>query len=313
MHVVGIGQCSLDYLAIVDSYPRPDTKKEVIEWHEQSGGPVATALVALSRLGMQCRFFGITGDDDTEKKIRDSLAAEKIDTQGLLRRSAGISQLAFIVIEKGTAGRTIFWQRPSGEPLKPEELDDNFLDDCSFLILDGLMSDVSIYAAAKARKRKIPVMLDAGRARPGMLEIARLSDYLVTAEEFAVDLGWSLTQKALQEEKKRLGVKVLTVTQGNLGSITVTDNQSFHVPAFHVNALDTTGAGDVFHGGYIYGILQGWDLRDTVTFASAIAAMKCRKIGGRAGIPTFNEIRQFLQERGFPLLKDWRDPDSSRF
>lgn len=304
MHVVGIGQCSLDYLALVDSYPRPDTKKEVIEWYEQSGGPVATALVALSRLGIQCRFFGITGDDDAEKKIRDSLAAENIDTQGLVRRTAEISQLAFIVIDRGTAGRTIFWQRPSGEPLKPEELDDDFLDDSSFLLLDGLMSGVSIYAAAKARERKIPVMLDAGRARPGMLEIARLSDYLVTSEEFAMDLGWSLTQKALQEEKEKLGVKVLTVTQGNLGSITVADNRSFHIPAFHVNALDTTGAGDVFHGGYIYGVLQGWDLRDTVTFASAVSAMKCRKIGGRAGIPTFNEVRQFLQERGFPLLKD---------
>lgn len=301
MVVVGIGQCALDHLALVDIYPLIDTKKEVLEWHEQGGGPVATALVALSRLGVQCKFYGVTGDDDASEKIRESLKQEGIDIKKLIRRRQSRSQLAFIVIEKHTAQRTIFWTRPSGKPLRKKELGISFLKGVHFLLLDGLMKDVSLYAAKRAKALNIPIMLDAGRARPGMLEIARLSDYVVASEEFAKDLRWNLNRKTLQKEKERLGIKVLTITMGKRGSITISNEHAFHTPAFEIQAIDTTGAGDVFHGGYIYGLLRGWDIRDTVLFASAIAAMKCMKIGGRAGIPRLKEVTEFLKNRGYSI------------
>jgi sulfofructose kinase len=299
MFVAGIGQCSLDYLAVIDIYPQVDTKKEVLEWVEQGGGPVATALVALSRLGIPCRFYGVTGDDYAGKKIKQSLINEGIDVKGLIAREKAISQLAFIAIEKGTARRTIFWKRPSGEALREEELGADFLESTGFLLLDGLMKDVSIYAAKKANAINIPVMLDAGRARPGMLETARLSDYVVASEEFANDLGWDLNSEVLQKEKEKLGVRSLTVTMGERGSITFSNSEFFQIPAFTVKAVDATGAGDVFHGGYIYGILQGWDIRDTITFASALAAMKCTKIGGRTGIPDLSGVIKFLKDQGY--------------
>ncbi len=302
MVVTGIGQCSLDYLTLVDTYPPIDTKEEVLEWHEQGGGPVATALVALSRLGISCRFYGVIGDDGAGEKIRQSLIGEGVDIAGLIKRRRAASQVAFIAIEKGSGRRTIFWKRPSGRELQIEDLGTDFLNDSSFLLLDGLMKDVSLYAAEKARQLNIPIMLDAGRGRPGMLELASVSDYLVASEEFARDLGWQITHDALQREKKRLGVKVLTITSGVKGSITISDDEVIHTPAFEVEALDTTGAGDVFHGGYIYGLLKGWSLRDAVTFASAMAAMKCTRIGGRAGIPRLNEVMKFLRERGYAML-----------
>jgi sulfofructose kinase len=301
MLVAGIGQCSLDHLAVIDIYPKVDTKKEVLEWFEQGGGPVATALVALSRLGIPCRFHGVTGDDYAGKKIKQSLTDEGIDVKGLIARKNASSQLAFIAIEKGTAKRTIFWRRPSGEALIEEELDADFLDGVSFLLMDGLMKDVSLHAAKKANALNIPLMLDAGRIRPGMLEIAQLSDYLVASEEFARGLGWHLNPEVLHKEKERLGVRVLTVTIGDRGSVTVSNDEFFQIPAFTVKAVDTTGAGDVFHGGYIYGLLQGWDIRNTVTFASALAAMKCTKIGGRAGIPHLNEVIMFLKDKGHTI------------
>jgi len=188
----------MDYLTLVDKYPRSDTKKEVLEWHEHGGGPVATALVALSRLGVRCRFCGVTGDDGAGIKIRDSLKQEGVDVRRLIRREKSHSQLAFIVIEKKTARRTIFWIRPSGDPLKKRELSTDFLKGVHFLLLDGLMKDVSLHASHRARSKNIPVMLDAGRARPGMLEIARQSDYLVASEEFAKDLGWNLNISTLR-------------------------------------------------------------------------------------------------------------------
>jgi sulfofructose kinase len=298
MIVTGIGQCSLDYLAIIDIYPQVDTKKEVLEWFEQGGGPVATALVALSRLGIPCRFYGVTGDDYAGEKIKQSLIDEGIDVNGLIARGKANSQLAFIAIEKGTAKRTIFWKRPSGETLREEDLGADFLEGVSFLLMDGLMKDVSLYATQKANALNIPVMLDAGRARPGMLEIARLSDYLVASEEFANDLGWHLNSEVLQKEKEKLGLRSLTVTMGERGSITVSNSKFLQIPAFTVKAVDTTGAGDVFHGGYIYGILQGWDIRDTIIFASALAAMKCKKMGGRTGIPELSDVIEFLKEQG---------------
>ena len=303
MQVVGIGQCSLDYIAFVDSYPHANTKKEVIEWHEMGGGPVATALVTLSRLGVSCSFHGIIGDDLAGEKIRESLAVEGIDITGLVQRDNTVSQQAFIAVERGTGTRTIFWKRPSGEALSGHELQADFIKGARFLLLDGLMSDISIFAATCAKEQSIPVMLDAGRERPGMLKVAELSDYVVASEEFSNDLSWDLSEKKLQQVRSKIGIDVLTITQGKQGSITASDNQYFHVPAFGTTVIDTTGAGDVFHGGYIYGLLQGWNLKDTVMFASAVAALKCSKVGGRTGIPTIDEIELFLMERGNALPK----------
>jgi ribokinase len=297
MEVTGIGQCSLDYLAVVDTYPAADTKKEILEWQEQGGGPVATALVALSRLGVKCCFHGVVGDDDAGAKIRRSLAAEEVDVSGLLTRGQSSSQLAFIAIEKETGRRTIFWRRPTGRPLRDEELGPGFLDGSGMLLLDGLMAEVSLFAAAQARVRSVPVMLDAGRMRPGMIELARLSDYVVGSEEFARNLGLETTRETLFRQRERLGAKVLTITLGEKGSVTTTSQgEYFETPAFKVETADTTGAGDVFHGGYIYGILRGWDLAETLTFASALAAIKCTRVGGRAGIPSLDEVMKFLNK-----------------
>jgi sulfofructose kinase len=297
MIVTGIGQCSLDYLAFIDSYPDIDTKKEILEWHEQGGGPVATALVALSRLGVECRFFGVVGDDDAGGKIRSSLALEGVDVSGLRTRKASVSQVAFIAVEKATGRRTIFWRRPAGAPLSKEELGGGFLVSSGMLLLDGLMMEISVHAAGEARKRNVPVMLDAGRMRPGMIEVARLSDYVVGSEEFARDLGWEMSLEALSQEREKLGVKVLTITLGAMGSMTVSSQgDRFVTPAFNVDAVDTTGAGDVFHGGYAYGLLRGWELEMTVAFASALAALKCTKAGGRAGIAKMTEVMKLMGE-----------------
>jgi len=305
MNVVGIGQCSLDYLFLIDSYPIPDTKKEVIDWAISGGGPVATALVSLSRLGVKCRFYGIIGDDEIGQEIEESLVTDDIDVKGLLKRQNSTSQIAFIVVEKGTGRRTIFWKRPSGEPLKIEEMPNYFLDNADFLLLDGLMTDASIYAAEKARAKNIPVMLDAGKMREGMIEIASMCDYVVAFEEFGkeligindLSLSPSNQERALVQIKS-LNTKICTITLGDKGSITLAGDEIFHVPAFKVKVVDTTGAGDVFHGGYIYGLLQGWDIKNVVRFATAFAALKCRKLGGRAGIPSMEEIETFLNASG---------------
>ncbi len=301
MHVTGIGQCSWDCLGVVDSFPTVDSKVEMKSWQEQGGGPVATALVALSRLGVSCDFHGITGDDVQGGLIRESLAKEGIDTKDLLVRGGATSQLAFIAVEGRTGKRTIFWKRPSGKPLQMEELGGCFLDGTDFLHLDGLMGEVSLHAALEARRRGVPVMVDAGRMRPGMLELARNCDYVVASEQFAVDIdpGWEASVEAFRLHLRRLGLGTVTITLGERGSVTFLEGETIRIPAFGVEAVDTTGAGDVFHGGYIFGLLKGWGIEDTIRFASALAALKCMKVGGRAGIPRLDETIEFLAEHGF--------------
>jgi ribokinase len=301
MFVVGIGQCSWDYLAIVEQFPSIDTKAEVSDWVEQGGGPVATALVTLARFGIPCRFHGVVGDDEEGGKISRSLVCEGIADGCVVTRKNAASQKAFIAIEKRTGSRTIFWTRPSGRPLSPGEVSSGFLDGCSFLLLDGLMTEVSLFAADQAGKRGIPVMLDAGRNRPGMLDIAGRCDYLVAAEQFALDLGWDGTSSGFQVLSEHVGAGVTTLTLGDRGSITCCGSEMITVPAFKVPVVDTTGAGDVFHGGYLYGLLNNLDLRDTILFASAAAALKCVRIGGRAGIPELAETLRFLDENGIGI------------
>jgi ribokinase len=284
-------------LAVVDRFPQTDTKKEVLVWEEQGGGPVATALAALSRLGITCRFSGVTGDDREGAAIRQSLIEEGVDVAGLVKRASASSQTAFIAIERSEGTRTIFWKRPTGDPLRMEELPPNFLGNADFLLLDGLMRDVSLFAARQARKEGVPVMLDAGRIREGMLELARLSNYVVGSEEFARELGWEDDPGSFRREVRRLGFGITTITLGARGSVTIADDEVIICPAFPVEVVDTTGAGDAFHGGYLYGLLRKWPLKDTIRFASAVAAMKCRKVGGRAGLPRLPEVQQFLRER----------------
>jgi sulfofructose kinase len=298
MQVLGIGQCVLDRLAVVETYPPMDQKAEVSHWQEQAGGPAATAMVTLARLGLSTTLAGVVGDDEEGKRIRHLLASAGVDLF-LAVRPGGQSQSAFIVIDRDTAQRTIFWRRTRGKELQLNELPPGFPAKFDFLHLDGLMEDISVRAARKARRSGIPVMLDAGRIRKRTLEIAAHCEYLVGSEIFARQLGWKgdgdRVGRVFREKVLSFGARATTFTLGQRGSFTITTEGSFQTPAFRVKAVDTTGAGDVFHGAYIYGLLQKWELPKVVEFASAVAAMKCRVIGGQAGIPTIGQVRRFLR------------------
>jgi ribokinase len=139
--------------------------------------------------------------------------------------------------------------------------------------------------------------------RPGIIEIARASDYVVASEQFARDIDprWEDDENAFMGQLDLLGLATVTVTLGPRGSVTFLDGKVLRIPGFEVEVADTTGAGDVFHGGFIFGLLKGWHITDTIRLASALAALKCTRIGGRAGIPSLDQTLEFLAERGFPL------------
>lgn len=296
MLVAGLGQCSWDTLFFVDSYPPVNAKQEIAGAIEQGGGPVATALVALSRMGISTRFSGLAGDDGAGKKIAASLNTEGIDTLGLISRKGCTSQLAFIAVERGTAQRTIFWQRPCGGTMAPDEIDLGLLEGASLLMLDGLMPEASIYIARRARKTGIPVLLDAGRLREGMMELTAQSDYVVGSEVFGRELGLDPADpEGFRERAIELFPNGLTVTLGESGCVHYSKDGYLHCRAYKVDAVDTTGAGDVFHAGFAYGLLNDFDLSKTLRFASAAAALSTRALGGRAALAQITEIEEMME------------------
>ncbi len=295
--IFGLGQCSLDYLGRIDDYPPPDVKCEFSGLVVQGGGPVATALAALSRWGLRCAFSGMIGDDAFGGAIEASLREEGIDTSGLIIRRDSASQFAFIAVEPKAGRRTIFWQRPTGKPLGPVEIPPEKIREAAVLHTDGLFIDASLQACRIARQAGVPVVVDAGTLRDGMLELARLSDYFIASETFARQLIGDrdpLDACALLLEQ---GPRLAAVTLGAAGYGALCGTTAIRKPAYPVAAVDTTGCGDVFHAGFIFGLIQQWDYALCLDFAAWAAAQVSLEMGGRKGIPSLSRI----MSQGYPL------------
>ncbi|MEJ5366624.1 MAG: PfkB family carbohydrate kinase [Desulfosoma sp.] len=283
--VFGLGQCSLDYIGRIDRFPDPDTKCEFRDLTVQGGGPVATALVALSRWGKRCFFCGVVGDDAFGSAIVDSLAREGIETEGIHVRRGCSSQFAFIAAEAGTGRRTIFWCRPTGVPIRPEEIPWEAVRRSRVVLTDGLFIEAALAVAKKAKEWAVPVVVDAGSLRDGMLDLARWSDHFIASETFARSFMGADDPEGACRRLSALGPSVTGVTLGAKGSIFYAKGRLIRQDAYAVAAVDTTGCGDVFHGAYVYGLLEGRPLEERLAFASWAAAQVARRLGGRAGIP----------------------------
>ncbi len=294
--VVGLGQCSLDFLGTLTGFPERDQKVELDDVLIQGGGPTATALVTLARLGIATTFLGRVGGDEAGSKIRSGLLAEGVTCQGLLVDTDATSQLAFCAADQN-AGRTIFWHRGTARPLAAHEIDVEQIAAGSVLLLDGLHAEASLTAARMARRQGVTTVLDGGSWRDNSAELLPWIDHLVVSEKFARQYGGTDLNAAVSALAE-FGAVAVTVTSGAAGSLTcAADGTRFTMPAFPINAVDTTGCGDVFHGGYIYGLLQAWPLFETVRFAAACAALKTRALGGRTAIPRLAEVQAFLKEQ----------------
>jgi ribokinase len=283
--VFGLGQCCLDYVARVESYPPPDAKCEFSEMVIQGGGPVATALVALSRWGVPCAFSGVAGDDSFGAMIKRSLDEEGIITQGLIVRAGCGSQFAFIVAEPGVGRRTVFWRRPTGSAPKPDEIDLALLREAKAFHTDGLFIDASLAAAREAKRAGVAVVVDAGSLREGMLDLARESDYFIASEKFARELVGDESPGDACRRLMELGPRVAGVTLGAKGYIASFAGGVIERSAYEADAVDTTGCGDVFHAGVTYGVVREWPVEKSLDFAAWAAARVSTRLGGREGIP----------------------------
>jgi sulfofructose kinase len=296
--VVGVGVNVINHLFLLPHFPEPDTKVDSVAVTQQGGGVVATALVACARLGLKTKYVGKVGADDTGKLSQQSLTQEGIDVGDLVVDPRVHTRVTVGLIERTTGRRTLIRGVPPLARLTPEEVPVAAVQAGRILHLDGYEGAAAVRAARLAREAGIPVSLDAEDATECREELFALTDILIVARALGERLTGCTEVLAILDRLETVGPSVVGLTLAAEGSIVRYRSQTVHVPAFQVDVIDTTGAGDVFHGAFLAGLLWGWPLHEILRLANAVAALKCQKLGGRAGIPTLEEARAFVRKIG---------------
>lgn len=287
---IGIGLVVRDISVLMDRYPAADEKLRAREIHESGGGPVPTALVTMARFGRKTAISALVGDDAVGRFLVEGLERENVDTSSIAVREGFVSQTSVIVVEHGR--RTIL-EAPDGVgfPLTWDDVRGLPLDDCRALLLDARTVGVQIDAARRVRQAGGLVVLDCGHPRNGVDELLALTDVAIFSHTYPRALhGKDCDVKAfLRETLEKLpkgGPGIAGVTLGSNGcALTSRDVPLFRLSAPEVSALDTTGAGDVFHGAFVHAFLKTQSIVEAAGFANRAAARKCEGMTGRAPLP----------------------------
>lgn len=301
--VLGIGRAYADLLLVVPHMPQVDDVLIVEQVAHQGGGVVPTAMVTVARLGHTAAIWACIGDDYYGDFIAADFRAYGVNVDHLQVSSGHHSPLATVLVDRATQTRSIMSYRGSMPLPHADDFDAELVRGCRVLHLSGSYMEVELKAARAARALGVTVSFDggAGLASPDKVELLRLCDVVVVARRFAQEVTGHHDLHQCACEMLNLGAHTVVITDGLAGSHGWTaDGQSCYQPAFEVTVADTTGAGDVYHGVFVVGLLEGWPLQRNMAFASATAALKCTRLGGRAGIPTRLEVERFLAAYGRP-------------
>lgn len=289
----GLGYCGQDYACLVPRIPIDD-KVEAQACLSQGGGPAATATVAAARLGLRTVFAGVVGDDPCGAQIVAGLRRYGVDTAAIQIRQGGESPAAFCWSDAATGQRSIVWTRGSLAPLKPAELAPRDVTGSRLLHLDGHQTDAALHAATLARRHQVTVSIDAGTLLPGIGTLLGLADIVIASEDFACRYTGETDSENALRKLFCAQTRFAAVTLGPQGCIGFDGTTIWRQPAIPVAVVDTTGAGDVFHGAFGVRFLEGAPWPACLRFAATVAALKCRRLGGRAGIPHRAEVEELL-------------------
>ena len=277
----------------------------ILDYKVEGGGLTGTSIVAAARLGARAKMLGRIGDDDVGEQIVHGLEAEKVNTFDLIRVPGGKSYFSIVHVDADTAERTIYGRVESGIECSTDLIPLDALEGADAALLDHHWADGSRVVAKRANELGIPIVLDM-TLKPETIDLLAMCDYPVIPRKSALKFAQTDDYSVALAKIRSLGPRAAIITAGTDGAFYADESGEGHVDAFPVEAVDTTGAGDVFHGAFAFALRQaqddaGWGLKDVITFASAVSAIKCMKIGGRAGIPTFEQVMGFLDERGVVL------------
>jgi sulfofructose kinase len=295
---VGFGLNSVDLLVVVEQHPVPGSKQRVERIVRQPGGQAATAMVTCARLGWRARYIGRFGDDDHGRLGRQSLIDEGVDIAATAIVPGAANQFAVILVDARSGERTILWTRDPALSMRPEDVPADAVVSGRVLLVDCHETAAATCAARLARASGVPTVIDVERVRPGIDRLLAEIDVIIAAREFPGELTGDSLGRALHRLAKEFEAALVCATLGPEGSLAVCQGREIRTPAFRVPVVDTTGAGDVFRGGFIAGWLRhpDADVEDLLRYANAVAALKCRALGARQGIPRPAEVAALLEQ-----------------
>lgn len=292
---VALGLNAVDHIIVVPRFPEFNSKVKFNSHHLTAGGQCATAMTALSRLGLRTRYLGKIGDDETGRFQMHSLVSEGVEVSGLLIEKGAESQIAFIIVDEASGERTVIWNRDEKLMIGAQEVDKEAVTSGRVLLLDGHNVAASITAATYARQAGVPTVLDIDNIYQGADQLLPLIDFLISSSTFPERMtGETDLRIALKKLHEMTGSMFVAATLGVEGVLAYFRGDYIFSKAFAVKAVDTTGAGDAFHAGFIYGLLQGFSVEETLRVANAVAALKCRAVGARTSLPTPDEVNAML-------------------
>jgi sulfofructose kinase len=294
--VAGVGINATDTVIELPRFPEFNSKLELSSAAVFPGGQVASALVACRHWGLSARYVGSVGDDAAAELQARELRHNKIESH-LIRIPHCSSQLSYILVDSRSGERTILWKRDPRLTLRTKYLRQEWVTRSKILLVDGHDTAAAAQAARWARSAGIPVVADVDNIYPGIEVLLENTDYLFATGAFPFRFfrRHLLFEKSLPSLARRFGCKVVGVTLGRLGAL-AWDGERFHYSrGYCVDAVDTTGAGDVFHAGIVHGVLQGWPLNEILEFSCAAAALNCTARGARGGIKALPEIRKVMR------------------
>lgn len=295
--LISIGLAVADHLWLYDD-PMEGTYHRAVDYLAQGGGLAATAAVAMARLGGAVEMWTRVGDDAAGRFIVEQLGREGVDTSQVTVCPGGRSPVCCVRVDRPNAERYFTYFRGHGLEPGLGGLDLGRIDTAKAVLVDCHWPEAQIAAARRAHERGIPVCADIETTTGILAGLMPWVDYPVYALEMAqAHAGTDGVEDALRAVAEA-GGRVPMITLGAEGCIWLDGGRIHRLPAFEVEAVDTTGCGDVFHGAFTLGLARGWPVARNARFASAAAALKCRALGGRTGIPTFDEVVAFLGARG---------------
>jgi sulfofructose kinase len=291
--LVGVGLNATDTLIPLADYPQRGSKVEYSGAMVLPGGQVATTVVACQNWGMSTRYVGILGDDSAADLHRQAFTRAGVEAQ-ITTVAGGTSPQSLIMVDDG-GERTILYRRDPRVTLRPEHLDPQWIVNARALHVDGFDTVAATLAAGWARAAGIPVIADLDELYPGVEELLQNVDYLIVSRDIPGRLtGEPDLEMALRQMQRRYGSRLAAATLGENGVLAWSGKQLHHVSAYSVPVVDTTGAGDIFHAGFIYGLLQNWPLERQLDFACAAAALNCTTVGARGGIQAVEVIEELM-------------------
>ena len=294
---VGFGLNAVDHLIVVPEYPAFDTKIRLLEHKQSAGGQTATTMVSLRRLGLKTAYAGRFGSDPEGLFGFQTLKDDDVNVDFAEVVEGARNQIAFITIDARSGERTIVWDRDDRLAYKPEDAPAEFGSMGRVLHLDAHDPPACVRVAQAARKSGAVVSADIDNVYEGLPELLPLIDIMIGSKEFPRRVtGITDERAALVELKARYGCALVGMTIGAAGAVVYGDGSFIESPGFAApgGCRDTTGAGDAFHGGFLYGLLTGEDIETSLKLGNAVAAIKCSALGARTALPTKPELESFL-------------------